>query len=392
MAVAAAESYPEFETDLSYKQNRDDTSTWLAETLHGSMYTTFNLKFDGQEIYAKDGRSMGRVLTDSVEAAELMVQQMPNLLFEYRRRLIELEEHQVMLGMVRGELPNTTIVVSDYPEELVNQTDDLGGYNSRRQQTMLRVITADKESGTVKIETQSLDRSNRQALEAIYQQMGFTPEPGELLSQTMHLDLNETWQKQLISNLRDVYDSSLKNQFGGDWHAGIKLNPEEVQIDTYEFVNRQEDLIEWFVGNQVAGTTTNIDRIGLAETIRKRYELEIQKTKPVFITRSVLAIQNYNLFNPNVGNLIAEQAVIAISEKRVFSGCGLTIQAGKINQESEFETAGYGNKSDKSSDYKFDKKMYCVVCQAPPSKEEPKKKCGPCGICRTCDRKLGSKG
>ncbi len=392
MAVAAAEQYPKPEQEPSFKQNWDDTTTWLAETLNGSMYTSFNLKFDGQEIHAEDGRSMGKILHDSVEYAELMVQQMPNLLFEYRRRLIELEEYDLMLRMAKGELGNTMIVVSDYPEEIINQAEDIGGYNSLRQQTMLRVITADIDTGIVRIETQSLDRSNRQALEAIYNHMGYVAKPGELLGQRMNLDLNSVWQKQLRTNLCNIYDSSLKDQFGGDWHAGIVTNPEEIQIDTYEFVNQQQDLIEWFVQKQINGKATSLDHTGLAETIRKRYELEIQKSKPVFVPRSILATESYDLFNPNVGILIAEQARVAINEKRVYSGCGLTINAGEISPESEFAQAGYGNKTNKSSEYKFDKKMYCVVCQAPPKKEESKKKCGPCGICKTCDKKLGGKG
>jgi len=45
----------------------------------------------------------------------------------------------------------------------------------------------------------------------------------------------------------------------------------------------------------------------------------------------------------------------------------------------------------KEANYKFDKLMHCVVCQAPPKKGDTKKMCGPCGICLDCDTKIRAK-
>ena len=52
---------------------------------------------------------------------------------------------------------------------------------------------------------------------------------------------------------------------------------------------------------------------------------------------------------------------------------------------------GKDKKNTGETKYSFDKEMFCVVCQAPPKKEEKKKMCGPCGICKGCDAKIRAK-
>jgi hypothetical protein len=54
--------------------------------------------------------------------------------------------------------------------------------------------------------------------------------------------------------------------------------------------------------------------------------------------------------------------------------------------EAEVKSSIFGGEK-----YVFNKKMYCVVCQAPPKEKAKPKWCGPCGICRTCDGKLQAK-
>jgi hypothetical protein len=77
---------------------------------------------------------------------------------------------------------------------------------------------------------------------------------------------------------------------------------------------------------------------------------------------------------------------------KVFSACGITVGGeGNNNLVDELAQAGYGNQTNESSYYKFDKKMFCVVCQAPPKEKAAKKLCGPCGICKGCDSKLKRK-
>ena len=122
----------------------DDTTTWLAEALDGNMRTSFEFKFYGNELYGQDGGALGPIFTDSLESAKNLS---ANLSFELRRRKHEMDEYLAMIQMMNGFDFNTMVVVSDFPDELMNETTDVGGYNCQRKQTMLRVITKNEDGG-----------------------------------------------------------------------------------------------------------------------------------------------------------------------------------------------------------------------------------------------------
>src|SRR5690606_34211814 len=120
--------------------------------------------------------------------------------YELRRRYIEKQEYLEMLEMMRGDRLNTMVVISDFPPELMNATKDVGGYNVTRKQTMLRVLTKNPD-GSLSMYSQSLDGSDRRALESIYYELGYAPEQGELLGQRMHVNVSPDQQKVLIDRL-----------------------------------------------------------------------------------------------------------------------------------------------------------------------------------------------
>ena len=365
---------------------RNDTTTWLAETLHGSMRTNFEFRFDGVELYGEDGGALGEVFDDAIETAEAIVSENPNLLFELRRRLIEREEYEDMIAMANGEAPNTMVVISDYPPELMPADDSLGGYNGRRKQTMMRII-AKQDDGSIKVTTQSLDGSNRQGLEAIYDRFGIQPMKGELLGQRIKLDMPQAWQAYLADSLRNHYDASLTEQFGGAWHAGIRQDDARERLDTHEFARHQTDLIEWFVQAKLADPVGAEDlRYMLAATAHKRYERLVASGRGE--AAFAVMVTDDELMMYREIEMATAQAQLRGDD---FSGCGVSVSA-QDRTRDQLENSGYGNKADKSTSYKFDRKMHCVVCQPNPKKNEAKKLCGPCGICRGCDKKMGSTG
>ena len=371
-------------------RHHNDTVTWLAEALHGGMRTSFDYHFDGQDLYAEDGGAMGEVFESSISTARQIVELNPNLLFELRRRITEQGEYQDMLAMAKDELPNTMVVISDFPEELMTATESMGGYNTYRKQTMLRVISKHRD-GRIRMITQSLDGSNRRALEAIYQELGVElPISGELLEQRIHInrDRPEAWQNQQVDILRDTYDRSLYQQFGGQWHAGIRNTSNEFITNTAEFVSAQKDLIDLFVDAKMA-KSPDIEKMlyGLAATVEARLEKSFQPE--VIIMKSTI---DYQTTDRQYLYVEVEQATQqAIQKGKPYNGCGMTIKMDN-STEGQLQESGYGNKSTPETKYEFNKKMYCVVCQALPKKGEIKKPCGPCGICRNCDKKLGGKG
>lgn len=356
----------------------DDTTTWLAEVLDGNMRTEFCFGYDGQELYGQDGSPLSKVFSDSISDAENLAEEQPNLLFELRRRHLEYQEYQEMLEMAKGERPNTMVVVSDFPPELMQAKDSVGGYNVSRKQTMLRVITA-RSDGSLNICSQSLDGSNRTALEKIYHAFGQEPAANqELLGQRIHLDLGAEDQELLVDRLAYIYDKSLSEQFGGRWHAGRNQTS---NINTFDFVKMQDDLLRVFLKDEDIKNSPEDAMYNLAAAMEKRflaYDLPLGK---------VISLPNTNYSAEYVRVELAAAGQTAKLSGKIFSGCGISLGSGGSQMEAT-EELGYGNKTSKESSYKFDKHMHCVVCQAPPKEGETKKMCGPCGICKACDIKL----
>lgn len=358
----------------------DDTTTWLAEALDGNMRTSFEFAFDGNELYGQDGGALEPVFADSLESA----QNLPiNLSFELRRRKHEMDEYQEMIQMMNGSDFNTMVVVSDFPDELINEAVDVGGYNCQRKQTMLRVITKNEDGGLT-MQTQSLDRSDRQGLEAIYNHLGYQASPGELLGQRMHLILDNNSQEHILDNLVSVYDGSLYLRYGGEWKAGKQISQ---VINTYDFVLRQQDLIRYYSERANSFGDNQTVLYGVVATLKKRYEsMKSLENSTVISSTEITGRLDYDLHHEVL--LSTEQSILSGEN---FNGCGLTLSIDS-DTTTQLGEAGYGNKTETNNTYQFNKKMYCVVCQAPPKEDgESKKMCGPCGICRSCDSKLQSK-
>jgi hypothetical protein len=314
-----------------------DTTTWLAEVLDGHMRTPFEYTFDGRELYAQDGSSMRGVFEDAKRDAVESARWQPELSFELRRRKIELEEYYEMVAMMRDELPNTMVVVSDFPPELMFATHDVGGYNTTRKQTMLRVLHKTTD-GRLQMYSQTLDRSHRQGLESIYQSLGFSPKTGELLGQRMHLNIEDESAEFLVDKLVGEYDRALSEQLGGSWYAG---RLKESQQNTYDFVLSQSAILDVFM-KQAESVS---DREGLlrdlAAAMSKLYSSS--QSSDVHNEASLPTIVNHHeakLYMNRAGRE-ADQA------GKVFSGCGLTIgvrMAVQNSAEEQLKQNGYGNK------------------------------------------------
>ena len=163
MSVHAAEQLPTAvnrEQTIDYEhRSRTDTATWLAEVLYGSMSSIFY--FDNDPVngmVCEDGGKLETIFDDAITEARLITQENPAVFFELRRRLIERSELDDFQAMSLGELftedgeqANTIAVVSDYPPELMDVNEDVGGYNGARKQTMLRLITTEPDGRIRKI-------------------------------------------------------------------------------------------------------------------------------------------------------------------------------------------------------------------------------------------------
>jgi hypothetical protein len=357
-----AEQLPQIHQEASVNSAsriRNNTTTWLAETLNGSMYTDFELTFDGDELYGQEGEPLRNIFDDSIRDARLIVNKNPSLLFELRRRLIERGELEDIESMVRGEMytddgekVNTLVVVSDFPAELMGKSVDVGGYNVNRKQTMLRVISVDRQ-GIINLTTQSLDGSNRPALEDIYKATGKKSRPGELLEQRIELSIPDKWQPNLATNLKKVYDRSLTVQYGDEWSAGIRKNKERLEIDTYKFACAQHDLIDLFTVQKLENPMAAEKlRYSLAATAQARYERAIKKSNKIgTLTPGLFSLDEVISYEAIAGGQRLMQEITregrrAAARGESFSGCGSTVNAeDNLTIEGQLGFTGYGNKS-----------------------------------------------
>lgn len=327
-----------------YLRTYNDVTTWLAETLDGAMRTPFTYRFDGHDFIAEDGDRLHGIFTDALADAEQLAQSNPQLGFELRRRQHELAEYNDMLAMARGELPNTMVVVSDFPPELMRASQDVGGYNVSRKQTMLRVLTY--ADGRLRMYSQSLDGSNRLALEAIYHSLDTEPRRGELLGQRLYLDIAAEDQTVLLDRLMGVYDRSLSQQFGGNWYAGRRGSPR----DTYQFVLGQTAVVDRLVDRHLSGDCTASDIYNTAALLRDMFEGNWPPAGP---TAPAQALGGFII---NLETVLLEAGQRASSQGRTFSGCGGSVSApGSESAETQLSSAGYGNKAgeDKYGSLKF---------------------------------------
>jgi hypothetical protein len=369
-----------------------DFVTWAAEALHGSMRTPteYVLDYENQEIIAEDGSRLGKIFQDSINYAEQMVQTQPQLAFELRRRKIEFEEYSEMVQMMNGLLPDTMIVVSDFPPELMSYPKDVGGYNVNRKQTFLRVIHR-RNDGTMQMFSQTLDGSNRKALEAVYRSQGFVAEEGEMLGQRMHIDLREDNPADLVDALMRTYDLSLNSQTGLNFRAGILASNSRVD-NTLDFVKNQKDIVDYAVA-QIQNGVLEENRYDLVALLVKRFDAVGRNDSMELFQGYYNSASGFMIQQTHLQQDLLMAGIEARLAGKVYSGCGIT-STSSLDAVDELNKAGFGNKTESSNeDYSFDSYQYCVSCQAPPSSEEEKKKwCGPCGLCKSCDKKAGGKG
>jgi hypothetical protein len=246
------------------------------------------------------------------------------------------------------------VVISDFPPELKDAKKDLGGYNVSRQQTMMRIITLG-EDGVLRITSQSLDSSNRQALEAIYATMGEEPEEGELLGQRIHRQLPESWQDNLADNLTKVHDISLTQQYGGEWHAGISQRPDRNMVNTYEFVLAQRDLIDLFVQEKLSNPTKAEKlRYNLAATATARHEEYLKRynsnsTAPGIVSHASVISVDRIANSRGLMHELEREGTKAARSGRTFSGCGASVSANEMedgfSDKDSLSSLGYGNKA-----------------------------------------------
>lgn len=324
----------------------NDVTTWAAEVLDGSMRTSFEYGLNDVELYASDGGNLREVFDNAIIDAYESAATDPRLKFEISRRIEERKELDDMTEMASGLGSNTMVVVSDRPHALDHVHEDIGGYNGSRRQAMLRVITRTDE-GKIRITSQSLDKSDRAGLEAIYSYFGLRPEPGELLGQRIYADVEEPDPDDLADELTRRYDRTLEQKYSQEFKAG--RSPADMD-DTYEFVLSQQDLLDAFV---IKNDPSEENHYALAAALEARWNNRHEQNGPSAGNIRSLGLSALDEM------IIASQR--AMDAGKTYSGCGMSISA-----SGQLDRLGYGVESSLSSSIGSDKygslKFDCPKC------------------------------
>ena len=375
----------------------DEELSYIAEGIDRASCTTFRLSRDenGELVYFNEAswRPYTSMLLTGMEVAEAEAQLDPR-----RQFLAEWATRDWQIGMQLSSLkPGESMSWHNgYPHDIEERYGAKfmqdRGLKPRRKMGFLYHASC-QEDGSVVLQSQTIDRSDPNALAAV----------------DAMLDYDSAAD---IDTMLRTYDGHLVKEFGGNFYAG-RLEA-EIDENVWREIVKNRPLIEYFLDG--------IEEIAARDIPRDQLEYEAKKhtygvwaaLKDRLMNHAPRDTYNVNVsdvgpqFNPYQQSLIEQEVQrayqVAASRGDVLVGCGGAIPASGANDnlsglsgEDAFDSI-FGKKPSGSASpesYKFDKKMYCVVCQAPPTeserKTEAKKLCGPCGICKGCDSKIQAK-
>ena len=361
----------------------DEQLSYLAEGVDRAVKTTFVLRREGDElIYFSKGEwtSYNAMLTGSLEVASQESDKDQRRQFLTDRATTDLINGWKMQELKPGERMSW---FSEFPREEANRYGEKfiasAGFLPHREMAFIYQARC-REDGHVVLESQTIDRSDNDGLKAIQNEINTNPDAD-------------------IATLTASYDSALFKKHGERFYAG--RTEEENRADVWEQITSQTDLTGYLVNELEKIAGLNIDRNQAEELTKKSiYGVWALFKKRLDGKASSYADSLNYLSNEQVYAQVALDARQAFGEfasaGKMLIGCGGNIMM--LRNQSDVMSANpedifnaiFGSNTEK---YSFNKKMFCVVCQAPPKeKDEPKKKCGPCGICKTCDKKLKKAG
>jgi hypothetical protein len=379
------ETYGEILPDTRERVCNEQLS-YFVEGINRASCTDFTLRRndEGELTYFDQGRATPykNLLFTGWRVAEAEAMADPR-----RKFLAEWAAHDWQVGMRLEALqPGETMLwYNAFPHRLRERYDDTFlkecGLQPERELGFIYYAEAD-ENGSVRLRSQTVDRSDPEAFDAIDELLEYDP------------------QADLETALR-TYDGALAKREGGLFRAGRR--DVDIMENAWDEMQRQKGLIQYMLEKledlarrqmmpEVRERETKLLLIGTWKEFKKRL------TTPQLIYEVPAGQNEYQYYQ----SLVASSAREAIAQNDIPVGCGGALRLAAASEtgvdplempiQDMFKQI-FGSES--KADYKFDKRMYCVVCQAPPSNSEKKvaakKMCGPCGICKGCDKKIRAK-
>lgn len=371
----------------------DEELSYIAEGIDRASRTEFTLQRDesGQLVYFNEGtwQPYNSMLFTGLRVAEAEAK-----VDSRKQFLAEWAVRDWQKGMQMGALqPGETMEWhSSYPHEIEERygkefLQNQGLKPHRKMGFLYQAIC--HEDGAVTLVTQTVDRSNPQAFAAVEAMLQFDPQAD-------------------IETMVRTYDGELSKTHGGKFFAGRRQA--EIDENAWHEIIQHKDLVEYFLNGIEALAGRDISRAQLEQqsknhtygvwaALKRRLDVSQANIERNLARPGAISQQHHAQLAREVSRAYSS----AQARQEMLIGCGGAIGPAKdnpldISGKDAFNSI-FGDPLDGAtkteSSYKFDKHMYCVVCQAPPSETEKsagaKKMCGPCGICKGCDAKIKSK-
>lgn len=372
----------------------DEELSFLTEAIDKAACTSFVLQRQGEDLVYFDAGQwkpyMGMLYTGQrVAEAEASVD--PRRSFQAERAIQDITRGYLMQSLEPGQ---QMVWYSPYArKEAELYGDDFmmecGQQPAREMGFLYRARC--QEDGSVMLETQTVDRSDEDAFQTAMEAAKHDP----------NIDMEA---------LTAAYDGGLMKKHGGYFFAGRR--EAEANENAWHTIKQHESLINYHLIELENFARLDLPRSQLERAVKKHtYGVWAAFKKRLdgvdWREESGRKLpRGSGVFMPRLPNDVRHEVRYAFrdfSDKgEIMVGCGGSVKATYGNNEEDVLSALpgdirdtiFGRKGGKSSKekYSFNKKMFCVVCQAPPKKGEDKKDCGPCGLCRACDRKAGGTG
>lgn len=407
--------------------------THLAEGLEMQQVTIRNLPYKDGHVRGFGSVSMVDINTQGYEVAEedyLTGDNDSFCLVARRKHDIEIAKRSDKL-MAEGKIGDTLLVASPYEEEKDTETAKRLGFWPEFRRSYIWLYRK-KNATELECVDISIDQSSKATYKEFLKHFGVTiPDDTEShdyptyiaeingiifatqrdaliqeVKQTYHTlnlpDLPlaheasdafestsflEQHAKQYLGLLVEVHQAIARSLESGTLDDLVRLSASRALrtlncLDAEQVLQLRELLAAEQLNNYHVEALANVikaQRYGIWETVS---QIATGQTKDYKPNESLMSPLAYSLHTARLLDQIYDNTNQAAAQHKTMPGCAGGLSFLEQN-ESDVKASIFNGES-----YAFDKKMHCVVCQKDAKKEEPKKMCGPCGICKPCDAKL----
>ncbi len=201
---------------------------------------TLNIDTENGELYSEHGEQIDQLLLRGIAEIEAILPYCTDYKFELERRVIERNNMQHLKLLAHHDI---LVEFSPIPDAVRDRETTISGYDRNRMKMLIRV----SQRIGYRIETVhfALDGSNRLGIMAAAAAIDHTlPNGGSesiLATPATLSDCHTVTASDIAKMLRDTYDASLSEQYGGQWHAGRR--PISLQ-NGLDYIEQQTDLID----------------------------------------------------------------------------------------------------------------------------------------------------